>query len=292
MQSTSENLSVGLGLRRDFIEEVAQGQAAGISFFEVAPENYIERGGIAGACFEKIADHYPILAHGLSLSIGSLDELNWSHLKKIKKFLRQYRIPWFSDHLCYSSVNAHQFHDLMPLPFTREAVKHVAARARIVQDFLEFPFALENVSFYLFPERPEMDEVDFVNEVLHQADVKVLFDINNVFVNAFNHGFSACDYLNRIDKNRILQIHIAGHKKHSEKLIIDTHGESICQSVWDLLQSLGNMMPLPPVLIERDNNIPELEILLGEVQTAHKIHEDSQNLWRKKTAIRHAGGLL
>lgn len=269
------NLGVGLGLRREFIFEVAQKLPEDIDWFEVAPENYMGRGGEPGACFEKIASHYPIVAHGLSLSIGSCDKLNRAHLKNLKAFIRKFNIPWFSDHLCYSSFGGHEFHDLMPLPFTREAIHHVAERARVVQDFLEVPFALENVSFYLFPEKPEMREVDFLNEVAQQADIGILLDVNNVYVNSFNHGLNATEYLRDINKERILQIHIAGHKYHSPQLIIDTHGEPICHDVWQLLKTLATHMPLPPILIERDNNVPELAELLTEVATAKTVFAKS-----------------
>lgn len=273
----TQNPGVGLGLRREFISEVAEKLPADIDWFEVAPENYMGRGGEPGSCFEKIAAHYPIVAHGLSLSIGSCDELNWAHLKNLKAFIHKYNIPWFSDHLCYSSFGGHEFHDLMPLPFTREAIHHVAKRAHVVQDFLEVPLALENVSFYLFPEKPEMREVDFLNEVAEHANISILLDINNVYVNSFNHGLNAAEYLQEINKDRIRQIHIAGHKYQSPQLIIDTHGEPICFDVWQLLKTLATHMPLPPVLIERDNNVPDLAELQQEVAAAKNIFDESHN---------------
>lgn len=277
MMPQNHIFGVGLGLRRQFIKEVSENIPEEIDWFEISPENYIDRGGLAFECFEKIAEKKPIIAHGLSLSIGSLDELRWDYLKKLKTFLRQYKIAWFSDHLCFSSFNAHEFHDLLPLPFTKEAVEHVAKRARIVQDFLEVPFALENVSFYMHPEPPEMSEKDFILEVLEKANIQLMLDVNNVFVNGFNHGTDAKDFLASIPEEKIIQIHIAGHYQEGEELIIDTHGEAIRKSVWDLLNWLGQKIKLPPVLIERDNNIPPLTELLKEIRQAKEIHARSNH---------------
>lgn len=274
----TSNLGVGVGLRKDFVHDVAQNPVPEISFFEIAPENYIDRGGQLLDSFEAIASHVPIRAHGLSLSIGGNEELDWAYLKKLKAFLRRYNIAWFSDHLCLSSHDAHQFHDLIPLPFTREAVRHVAERARTVQDFLEIPFALENVSYYLSPAPPEMSETDFIREILHRSGVSLLFDVNNIYVNAQNHGSDALQTVRDLAQEKILQIHIAGHWRQSENLIIDTHGEDVCQDVWDLLRFLAEMRPLSPILIERDNNFPGMTALLQEVGLAQKIFDDSQKM--------------
>lgn len=274
----TSNLDVGVGLRKDFVHDVAQNPVAEISFFEIAPENYIDRGGQLLDSFEAIASHVPIRAHGLSLSIGGNEELDWVYLKKLKAFLRRYKITGFSDHLCLSSHDAHQFHDLIPLPFTREAVRHVAERARTVQDFLETPFALENVSYYLSPAPPEMSETDFIREILHRSGVLLLFDVNNVYVNAQNHSTDALQTVRDLAQEKILQIHIAGHWRESENLIIDTHGEDVCQDVWDLLRFLAEMRPLPPVLIERDHSFPGMTALLSEVSVAKKIYHDSHRM--------------
>lgn len=267
---------VGLGLRRQFAEEVAKVTPDEIDFFEIAPENYIGRGGVLLDCLERIADKRPIIAHGLSLSIGGTDDLNWGYLKKLKTFLRDWKIPWFSDHLCFSSHNAHEFHDLLPLPFTREALLHVSERARAVQDFLEVPFALENVSFYYHPAKPEMSELDFLLEILERSGVHLMLDVNNAFVNSINHGTNARNFLAGLPHGKILQIHIAGHFRESENFVIDTHGEAVCQDVWSLLEGLGETMALPPILIERDNNIPTLDEILREVGQAKTIYEKSR----------------
>jgi uncharacterized protein (UPF0276 family) len=276
----NSSLSVGVGLRKDFVHDVAQNPVPEISFFEIAPENYIDRGGQLLDSFEAIAARVPIRAHGLSLSIGGNEELDWTYLKKLKAFLRRYKIAWFSDHLCLSSHDAHQFHDLLPLPFTREAVRHVAERARTVQDFLEMPFALENVSYYLSPAPPEMSETDFIRETLHHSGVSLLLDVNNVYVNAQNHGTNAVQTLRDLAPEKILQIHIAGHWRQSENLIIDTHSEDVCQDVWDLLRLLAEIRPLSPVLIERDHRFPGMTALLHEVAMAQKIFDDSHDMHR------------
>lgn len=263
---------VGLGLRRSFLHQVAQELPSEIDWFEFAPENYIDRGGQARKSFNKIAENYPLIAHGLSLSIGSLDELNWDYLKKLKQFLKDYDVPWFSDHLCFQSYEGSYFHDLLPLPFTEESILHVSERAKQVQDFLDIPFAIENVSFYFYPEQPEMKETEFIKEILNRAGIGLLLDVNNVFVNSKNHRYRAVDYLNEIKDQNIFQIHIAGHYQEDEDLIIDTHGEAICDEVWELLNYFSQQRELPPVLIERDHNIPPLQDLIQEVQRAKEIY--------------------
>lgn len=272
------NHGAGLGLRYAFIDKIVEHPPHEIDFFEVCPENYIGRGGKHVREFNIVAERYPILAHGLSLSIGSTDPLDWEYLKQLKKFLNAYKIPWFTDHLCFASQNAHQFHDLLPLPMTQEAADHVSERARIVQDFLEMPFGLENVSFYMHPAKPEMTELEFIQTVLHQSGCSLLLDINNLYVNSVNHGIDAHQYINELSKENILHIHIAGHLQKSTNLIIDTHGSQISDPVWALLTALGKLRPLPSILIERDNNIPdELAPLFLEVETAREIQRKSQN---------------
>lgn len=276
MTTQSQQLDIGLGLRQKFILEVADKLPSEIDWFEVAPENYIDRGGEKFAAFEKIHSRYPIIAHGLSLSIGSLDELNWEYLKKLKKFIRDYSIPWFSDHLCFSSYQNHYYHDLLPLPFTKEAVNHLVPRIKVVQDFLEVPFALENISYYLLPDKPEMTEAEFLIEVLSQAQAPLMLDVNNIYVNAFNHGYSASEFLATMARSLpIQQLHIAGHYQESEDLIIDTHGADVPDPVWELLRELAGLIELPPVLVERDHEIPSLENLIREVELARGIARGS-----------------
>lgn len=276
---------VGLGLRRPFIEHVANAPPSSIDWYEIAPENYLGRGGLAVRALEQIATSRPLIAHGLQLSLGSLDPLNLNYLKVLKAFLREWKIAWFSEHLCVASRFGHYFHDLLPLPFTQEAAHHVAERARIVQDILEVPLALENVSYYLSPAPPEMPEWDFVREILDRSGCALMLDVNNIYVNAINHGFDPKTYLDAVCHETILQIHIAGHDRDLSGLIIDTHGQPVRQDVWDLLTYLGEKRGLPPVLIERDTNIPPLEELILEVEMAKKIY---QNSWQAKPKARRA----
>lgn len=275
MPEITQNLGVGLGLRRPFIEQIADSPPVNIDWYEIAPENYLGRGGIAVRSLEKIAAARPLIAHGLQLSLGSLDPLNHNYLKALKAFLREWKIAWFSDHLCVSSRFGHYFHDLLPLPFTQEAAQHVAERARIVQDILEVPLALENVSYYLSPAPPEMTEWDFVREIIDRSGCALMLDVNNIYVNAINHGFDPKTYLDAICHEPILQIHIAGHDRDPSGLIIDTHGQAIGQAVWELLSYLGEKRGLPPVLIERDTNIPPLKKLISEVEKAKVIYQQS-----------------
>jgi uncharacterized protein (UPF0276 family) len=265
----------GLGLRRAFIERVAAAPPPDIDFYEIHPENYIERGGAVMRAFERIAAGRPILAHGLTLSLGGTDPLDFDYLKKLRAFLRRFDIPWLSDHLAFTSHRGRQFHELLPLPFTLATARHVAERARVVQDFLEVPLALENVSYYLSPAVPQMSETAFLHEILARSGTSLLLDINNVYVNAHNHGSDAHEFLQTVAGEPILWIHIAGHHRRSPQLIIDTHGAAVPEPVWDLLRFFAGLRSLPPVLVERDNNIPaDLSELVAEVKKAKTIARD------------------
>jgi hypothetical protein len=278
------NLGVGLGLRQAFIKKVVLDKPTHIDWWEIHPENYIDRGGEVMDQFIEISKHYPIVAHGLSLSIGSLDPLDFDWLKKLKKFFKDYQIPWFSDHLCFVSTGNRHFHDLLPLPLTFEAVNHVVKRSKVVQDYLEIPFALENISFYQHPEPPEMTEFEFVQEIINQADIHLMLDINNLHCNYLNNNHDPLDFLDQIEEDKIIQIHIAGHEDggnecpnqyNPEHVYVDNHGNEICHSTWGYLERLGKRIKLPPVLIERDSNIPPLEELYKEVEKARRIFNQS-----------------
>lgn len=284
MEKKHENLGATLGLRKKFIRELTTNPPAQLKWFEIHPENYMDRGGMLTDCLDQISETYPIVCHGLSLSIGSVEELDWEYLKRLKAFLKKYNVPWYSDHLCFTYKNGQNLHDLLPLPFTKETIKHVSERARIVQDYLEIPFALENVSSYLVVTKPEMSELEFTHEILNQSGCKILLDINNAFVNQFNHGLNAKEFIESFQREQIAQIHIAGHYQESENLIIDSHGEEVCEDVWKLLNDLGKKMPLPPILIERDNNIPELSEILKEVRYAQEIYNESHRSFTKKVS--------
>lgn len=278
MQSSVSHLGVGLGLRRDFADELLVERPEAIDWLEIHPENYIGRGGPIVKELDAAAEHYPIRPHGLTLSVGNTDPLNWDYLRKLRAFLRRYNMKWYSDHLCFSGHNGVYLHDLLPIPFTEEAIKHVSERARIIQDFLEVPFGLENTSYYVHTVKPQMTELEFIQQILDRSGAHLMCDVNNLYVNQLNHGSNAREFLENIDVSKIIQIHVAGHDVRYEDLVIDNHGSDVCDEVWDLLRVLGKRAPLASVLIERDDNIPSLTDLMQEVQTAQAIYQESHKV--------------
>lgn len=264
-------LGVGLGLRRVHFGALLQALPSEIEWFEVAPENYMEIGGKMYRDFCRLREQRPILAHSVSLSLGSLDPLNKTFIKQLKQFIREHEIPFASDHICFSSYHQVQFDDLLPLPFTEEAVKHLSKRIRQVEEMLEVPFAVENASYYAPSGAPEMSEVEFIRGVVEEADCRLLLDVNNIYVNSVNHGFDAHEFLAQMPFDRIAYIHIAGHRRKRSNFILDTHGAEIITPVWQLLDELAAMTPLPSVLLERDNDIPPLPEIIDELKHIHSI---------------------
>ena len=264
---------VGLGLRWEFLEEVLDGPDLPLGFFEISPENYMRRGGYYPEQLERIRERYPLVTHGLTLSIGAVEPPTASYLAELKSEVRRLQTPWHSDHLCFSSSGATFLHDLLPLKFANATVERVAERARRVQGELGLPFALENISYYAHPGRREMSEAEFVASVLERADVGLLLDVNNAFVNAQNHGQDAREFLERLPLGRVLEIHVAGHAHGESGLIIDTHGSPVADPVYDLLEwTLERTGPVP-VLLERDNNVPTLAELMAEVSRLRVLYE-------------------
>lgn len=258
------NGKTGIGFRKDFAEEFLNENILKPAFVEVAPENWIGMGGYWKKVLDKVTARYPLLCHGLSLSIGSPDELDWEFLKKLKVFLKQYNVPIYSEHLSYAKCDNAHLYDLLPIPFTEDAVKHTANRIKQVQDFLERKIAIENVSYYT-PVAPEMDEPTFITSIANEADCNLLLDVNNIYVNAFNHKYNAKDFLHKLPLQRVAYIHMAGHLQVEEDLIIDTHGEAIIDPVYELFNyTLEHIKPVP-VLLERDFNFPEYPELQGEL---------------------------
>ncbi|WKE64442.1 DUF692 domain-containing protein [Gallaecimonas kandeliae] len=258
----------GLGLRRDFMGEL-EGQALPepLAFLEVAPENWMRLGGPLGRRFRALTEQHTVNCHGLSLSIGGPAPLDRAFLKELKAFLDLHQVRLYSEHLSFCSGNAHLY-DLMPIPFTEEAVRHVAARVREVQQVLERPLALENVSYYAAPGQ-EMAESDFIKAVLEEADCQLLLDVNNIHVNAINHGYDAEAFLKALPSHRIACGHIAGHHQEAPDLIVDTHGADVIAPVWELLEKAYRYHGVFPTLLERDFNIPSLDKLLAEVGEIH-----------------------
>lgn len=254
----------GLGLRREMLDELITAAPPEIDFFEVAPENWIPFGGKLQKKFQQLTEQHRFICHGLSLSIGSPEPLDVVFVKQVKQFLRQYNISLYSEHLSYCSGDGHLY-DLMPIPFTDEAVRYVARRVRQVQDILEQPLILENVSYYAAPGQ-QMSEADFTRAVLQEADCQLLLDVNNIYVNSVNHGYNASEFLQAMPSERIAYYHIAGHFKEAEDLLVDTHGSAVIDPVWQLLQQAYQYHGVKPTLLERDFNIPQLSVLSEELQ--------------------------
>ncbi len=272
----------GLGLRRTFLTEINQNPPENVGFYEVAPENWITIGGRLGKEFRKMTERFDFVCHGLSLSWGSTDPLDEAFVREVKKFMQQHQIKFYSEHLSYCSQNGHLY-DLMPIPFTEEAVTHVAKRIQRVQDILEHKIALENVSYYAAPGQ-EMDEIEFFNAVVAEADCDVLLDINNIFVNSVNHGYDAEAFLRAVPADRIAYAHMAGHYVEDEDFLVDTHGAEVIDPVWNLLGKAYELFGVFPTLLERDFNIPPLAELVGEVDGIITI----QKAWKTQHEQRSA----
>ena len=253
----------GLGLRRELLPELLEHGPGPIGFFEVAPENWMEMGGRNGRNFRALTERHPFVTHGLSLSLGSPAPLDTAFVKRVKKFLDAHGIRTYTEHLSYCSDDGHLY-DLMPIPFTEGAVRHVAARIRRVQDILEREIAVENVSYYAAP-GAEMTELEFLGAVLERADCGLLLDVNNIYVNSINHRYDAAAFLDALPARRVRYIHVAGHYVEAEDLRVDTHGADVIDPVWQLLDRAYARLGPVPTLLERDFNIPPLATLLREV---------------------------
>lgn len=274
---------VGIGFRKDFAEEMLQSNIIKPAFIEVAPENWIGVGGFWKKQFLKALEKYPLYTHGLSLSIGSPDPLDWSFLKKVKSFLNETNATLYSEHLSYSKCDNAHLYDLLPIPFTHDAVKHVASRIDRVQDVLERKISIEIVSYYS-PVAPEMTEIEFINAILEEVDCELLLDVNNVYVNAFNHNYDAKQFIDLLPMDRVSYIHMAGHHQVSEDLIIDTHGEAIIDPVFELFSyTMHRLKRDVPVLLERDFNIPEMYELQAEMKRLNNIKQEALKLTHHAT---------
>ncbi|HEX4869450.1 MAG TPA: DUF692 domain-containing protein [Moraxellaceae bacterium] len=256
----------GLGLRRAFLAEVDAVPAGRLpDFFEVAPENWMGMGGRYARQLRALTERFPFVCHGLSLSIGGTRALDRDFLRDLRGFLDTHQVRLYSEHLSYTTDEGHLY-DLLPIPFTEEAVDHVAARVREVQDLLGRRIALENVSYYAAP-GARMSELEFLLAVLERADCDLLLDVNNIYVNSINHGYDAAAFLDALPAARVAYVHVAGHYEEAPDLRVDTHGSDVIPDVWHLLaRAYARCGPLP-TLLERDFNIPPLAQLLDEVET-------------------------
>jgi uncharacterized protein (UPF0276 family) len=254
----------GLGLRRGhMMEELLEINPAQVQFMEVAPENWIGMGGRLGKRFREYTERYDFVTHGLSLSIGGPTPLDLELVKDIKAFMQQHNILKYTEHLTYCSDQGHLY-DLMPIPFTTEAVHYVADRIKQVQDILGQRIAMENASYYAAPGK-QMEEIDFLKAVLDEADCELLLDVNNIYVNSVNHSYDPIEFLQALPKQRITYCHIAGHYNEAKDLIVDTHGADVIDPVWNILDKAYEAFGVFPTLLERDFNIPELPVLMKEV---------------------------
>ncbi len=260
------SLGFGLGLRTDHYQHIIEHQPD-IDWFEALSENYMVEGGKPKHFLHQIREHYPLVLHGVSLSIGSTDPLNQDYLKALDALIKEVEPRWVSDHLCWTGVSGTNTHDLMPLPYTDEALQHVAERITRVQDYLKRPLLIENVSSYVNYEASVTEEWEFYNAVVERADCLMLLDVNNVYVSARNHSFDAITYLNSINPARVQQIHLAGHTDNVD-YVIDTHDHDVCDDVWSLYRQAVRLFGPVSTMIERDDNIPPFEDLEAELNIA------------------------
>jgi len=254
----------GLGLRRELIPALQAGVPPAIRFFELAPENWIDLGGASGKALHHFSERYPIVCHGLSLSLGGPAALDEVLLGRIRKFMRTHGSRLYTEHLSYTTDDGHLY-DLLPIPFTDEAVRHVAARIRRAQDILESRIAIENASYYVAAPISQMSEDEFIRAVLDEADCWLHLDVNNVYVNSVNFGFDPVAFLRALPAERVVYLHMAGHYRESDDLLIDTHGAPVIDPVWSLLETAYDLVGVHPTLLERDFNIPPLAQLAEEV---------------------------
>lgn len=259
----------GLGLRRDSVDELLTKLPEQIGFMEVAPENWIGVGGKFAKQLHQFTEKYDFMMHGLSLNLGGFAALDETFIKQVKKFMEQHNIMGYSEHLSYCADEGHMY-DLMPIPFTEEAIFYVADRIKRVQDIIEQRMIIENVSYYAAPGQ-EMSEIEFLTAVIEEADCDLLIDINNIYVNSVNHNYDASEFLKLLPGHRIAYSHIAGHYNEAEDLIVDTHGSNVADEVWHLLDLAYSQFGVFPTLLERDFNIPPVDTLLVEVERIIKL---------------------
>lgn len=262
-------LGFGLGLRAPYYAHILENLPA-IDWLEIISENYFATGGRPLYYLDRIREHYPMVMHGVSLSIGGTDPLDQDYLQQLRQLAERIKPAWISDHLCWTGVSGQNMHDLLPLPYTEEALKHVVARVKQVQDFLQQRILLENVSSYLSFKQAQFTEWEFLTAVAEQADCLILLDINNIYVSAKNHHFDPKEYLAAVPAARVQQFHLAGHSDYGSH-VIDTHDQQICEQVWELYTAAIKRFGQVSTLIERDDNIPDFPVLFAEMQQARTV---------------------
>jgi uncharacterized protein (UPF0276 family) len=272
------DLGLGVGLRSTHFAHILS-ERPEVGFFEVLTENYLDTEGLPLYVLDQVAERYPVIMHGVSLSIGSIDPLDFSYLAKVKALAARTKARWISDHLCWTGVLGRNTHDLLPIPYTEETLRHVTERIRVVQDALERPLVLENASTYLEFVPSQMSEWEFIARMAEEADCGLLLDVNNVYVSAFNHGFDAEAYVDAIPGERVCHIHVAGHT-HKGTHILDTHSDHVVDPVWALYGRALRRIGLRSTLLEWDADIPPFEVMHAEVLKA--------KAWRDREAARAA----
>ena len=262
-------LGFGLGLRTVHYETILN-EKPPIDWFEIITENYLVPGGKPLYYLDKIRENYAMVMHGVSMSIGSCDPIDWDYLKQVKALANRIQPKWISDHLCWTGVHGKNAHDLLPLPYTEESIAHVVDRITQIQDFLGRQILIENVSSYITFQESTMSEWEFVNNIIQRADCHLLLDVNNIYVSSINHEFNPSDYIAAMPSDRIYQIHLAGHSDMGD-YIIDTHDHDVIAPVWNLYRETLRQHGMISTMIERDDNIPPLSTLMGELNHAKKI---------------------
>jgi len=274
------DFSFGLGLRAQHYHDFLEAPQP-VDWLEIISDNYMVNGGKPLAMLDKIRANYPMVMHGVSMSIGSLNGLDQDYLHRLKRLEQRVQPMWVSDHLCWTGVHGRNMHDLLPLPFTREAVNVVRQNVEQAQEILRRPLVLENVSSYVEFKESEMTEWEFLTELCQVTGCQLLLDINNIYVSAFNHGFCPAKFIEGVPRKSVVQFHLAGHENNGDHLI-DTHDHAVCQGVWDLYKQALEHFQFIPTMIERDDNIPPLDELLSEIEMARMIAE---SVFDKKLAV-------
>ena len=260
------NLGLGVGLRAVHFDHILKTQPE-VDWFEVISENFVDSQGRPRYVLQQIAERYPVVMHGVSLSIGATDPLDFEYLGKLKRLAREVNARWISDHLCWTGVLGRNTHDLLPVPFTEQTLRHVVERVRAVQDFLERPFVLENPSSYVTFQDSTMDEWEFITRMSEEADCGLLLDVNNVYVSSFNHDLDPDEFIRSLPHERIVQFHLAGHSNY-ERYIIDTHDNHVIDPVWELYRTAHQLTGGVSALLEWDANIPPFPVVHAEVLKA------------------------
>jgi uncharacterized protein (UPF0276 family) len=264
---------IGLGLRQPIASDLFALAPPSLKWLELHPENYLARGGRYATLLRQARERFPLLTHGLSMGFGSLTPFDPAYLRGVRSLVRELGCPWHSDHLCFSSVDGVYLHDLLPLPRSEETIELAVARIVEAQDALGVPIAVEHISYYATPPGNELDEVDHLRAILERADARLLLDVNNVFVNAMNHGFDPRVFIDRLPLERVVQLHVAGHHVRADGQRIDTHAEPVCEEVFALFEYTMNKLARPlPVLLERDEQFPAFAELAGEIERLDGIY--------------------